>query len=47
MLMEGRQRRSRDHIVWQTVRNGGSGGWEGPETTEGNERTGDVVFIFV
>ena len=29
-LMEGRQRWSRNHIVSQTVPNGGSEDWEGP-----------------
>jgi len=29
-LTEGRKRRSRGHVVWQTVPNGWSGDWEGP-----------------
>ena len=38
-LAEGRERRSRDHIVWQTVPSGGSGDWKGP-AVEGRQFDG-------
>ena len=39
MLTEGRQRWSRDHIVRQTVPNGGSVNWEGPATDSLSDST--------
>ena len=38
-LTEDRQRRGRDHIVWQTDANGGFGDWVGP-TTDGRQFNG-------
>ena len=38
-LTEGRERRSRDHIVWQTVPSDGSGDWKSP-AVEGRQFNG-------
>jgi len=35
-LTEGRKRRSRSHVVRQTVPNGRSGDWEGPAANGGH-----------